>query len=313
MALNKDELVFVDWVLQADGTGQLKMRIASINDSIVEANEEEGNTEEGNTEETYQNRFRIVSFPSEIQNMRAVDIEYARCKSAYIIGLNAQGSLNEHSPAYRSPWLYLFDSTQDIFEPWIPLLNPHENYGLLNRICCCNKEPIIYLITNKFGNVGILVLDEWGTIQCRKYASDLFPEYERARLIDIACTGNNDLLAIAYNSSTRESEGRFGVRLWDPTTWVRMSNLDLGLISVPFTIPRLVWLNQHDMFALVNQLNGQLYVFDRRATILGQRSFIVYVDGYNPPSVSPINICVAEKDLVAIRYTRFINIHRVNV
>ncbi|CAM4848278.1 unnamed protein product [Rotaria magnacalcarata] len=285
MALNGSELVFVDWVRQNDGDGQLKMRVAPINNTIVEANEDESYTDE-----TDQNNFRIVNFPPETQNMRVVDMEYSRWKSAYIIGLNEQSSTGEYSSGIRTSWIYLFDSDDDTFEPWIPLSNPQGNLGFVNRICGCNGKPIMYVAINKFGESGLLVLNEWGVLLSRQYASDLFPDYERLRFIDIACTKNNDLLAIAYNTAIIGSD---------------------GLTAMPFTVPRLVWINQLAMFALVNQTNGQLCVINLEGHILGQRLFTLNIEEYDPPTVFPINICAAEKDYVAIRYSRFINIHRV--
>ena len=65
------------------------------------------------------------------------------------------------------------------------------------------------------------------------------------------------------------------------------------------------------MFALVNRVTGQMCVFNREAVITGQRSFIQHVEEFDPPQVSPINICAAERAWIAIRYTRFITVHRI--
>ena len=234
MALKNNELAYIDCVRGNNGTRQLKMRIVSLDDAIVEVAEEAADVEENN-----QNGFRVVSFPPEIENMHAADMEYLPFKSSYIIGLYTSYQANANGRTQRTSTLYLFDSADNEFEPWLPLAGPNENLGIVNRIYCCLKKPVIYVVVNNFGRSGLLALDQWGAILERQYASDLIPEYERAHFVDIACTGNNDLLAMAYNSSVNGQEGRMGVRLYDPTTWARIADLNLGLISVPFSVPRL--------------------------------------------------------------------------
>ena len=308
MALNGNELVFADWHFQGDGTGELQIHVGSLHNEIAEGNEEAEVNESIDP-----GLFQIIPLLPEFRDMRAVDLEYAPCLSAYIIGLNGRKSSSEKGSNLLKSLLCLFDFKSKKLTPWVPRSKPHEDFGLVHRIYCALEKPVIYVITNNRGVSTLLLMNEEGVVSSRKVVSDLFSDLEfgAMRLVDVACSGKNDLVAIAYNSSTKESEGPFGVRLWNPNTWERVNTLKLGDISVPYSVPRLTWVHQPDMFALVNQSDGELCVFNRAGIIQGDRSFTVFVEGYKPPAVFPINICAAKLNFVAIRYSRFINIHRV--
>ena len=182
MALNENELVFADWYFHGNRQGELKMCVALLDNDSVETSDGEAENES-----TVQDRVRIVTLPDNIRHMRAVDMEYAPCKSAYIIGLNQHPSTIENGSALLTSWLYLFDTNEDIFEPWVPLSSPQEDFGLANRICCALEKPVIYVITNNHGASNLLLLNEWGVISGRKEVEDLVPEFENVRFIDVAC------------------------------------------------------------------------------------------------------------------------------
>ena len=289
MAFNGNELVYVDWILQRDMSGNNEIRVAAVPRVGQQ-----------------QHSLRSIPFPPNLENMRVVDIDYVPFMSAYVFAVVTRQPATD-----RRSFLYSFNSREDSFEQWIAFTDT--NNGLITRICCCSSKSLIYLIVNMFGENRLIVLDQFGKVRIRKSPADLPLPNENARLVDVACTTNNDQLALAYNTSTMDMQGRIGVCLTDPKTWTRIATVNLGSAKAPYTVPRLTWLNKENMFAAVNHENDQLITFNSEGKVVGWRSFFYFVEEYEEPNLRPINICAAHSsDWIAVRYTRFINIHRVN-
>ena len=290
MACHDNQLVYVDWVLRPETQGNVnKIRVVSV---------------EGDDQE--QHPFRSVAFPSDLENMRVVDIDYASFMSKYIFAVISRQPMLE-----RRSFLYCFDSEDDSFERWVSLTDTKD--GLIARFCCCAGKPIIYLIVNVFGEARLLTMDSDGTVRDRKAVHDLPLGVENGRLVDVACTSRNDRLAIAYNTSVSGTErARISICLMDPSNWVRMASLNLGSADALYTVPRLTWLNKLAMFVLVNHENDQLLTFNIEGKLLGWRSFFHFVEEYEEPYLRPVNVCAADStEWIAVRYTRFINIHHI--
>lgn len=289
MAFNGNELVYIDWILQRDASGNNEIRVAAV-------------PRVGQL----QSSLRSIPFPHNLENMRVVDIDYVPFMSAYVFAVVTR------QPAMdRRSFLYSFDSRDDSFEQWTAFTDT--NNGLITRICCCSSKSLIYLIVNMFGENRLIMLDQSGQVRIRKSPADLPLPIENARLVDVACTTNNDQLALAFNTSTMDMQGRIGVCLTDPKTWTRIATVNLGSAQAPYTVPRLTWLNKENMFAAVNHENDQLITFNTEGQVVGWRSFYYFVQEYEEPNLRPINICAPHSsESIAVRYTRFINIHRVN-
>jgi hypothetical protein len=292
MACHGTELVYPDLIIRSNPQGShYAMRIVMV---------------KGDYPEQPQPLLRSIDFPSDLKSIRIVDLDYAFFMSKYIFA-----AITYQSNLRRESSLYCFNTKDDSFERWVSLADTKD--GLISRMCCCVDKPIIYLIVNVFGEGRLLTMGSTGAINNRKSAHDLPLGVENARLVDVACTSNNHILAIAYNTTVnRFGRGQIGICLMDPINWVRMASLKLGSAVAEYTVPRLTWLNKLAMFVLVNHENDQLLTFNAEGKTLGWRSFFHFIEQYDEPYLRPVNVCAADTcDWIAIRYSRFINIHRV--
>ena len=288
IALHNDELVFVDWKLQRDGIGNNVIRIVTM----------------GN-ENGRQNFVRSVPFPVDLLDMRVVDMEYVPFRSTYIF---ASVPRPQKIRGQQKCFLYSFDSTNDKFQERIPFTDSKN--GVITRFCCCPDKKVVYLIINVFGESYLTTLDTNDHICDEKAADTLLPHH--GRLVDVACTTKNEQLAFTYNTIEKNIQGRIGVCPVDLTTWARIVNIDLGLTSIAYVIPRLIWSNKQNMFILVNYESHRLITFNPEGEIVGSRSFSCFVPEYEA-NLSPINICTSYNgSWVAVRYARCVNVHRVD-
>lgn len=298
MALNDDELVYVDWVWRQDGSGRHKIRI--VRPKVINSDNEGTN-----------GCFRSIITPNEFDKMRFVDMDYASHLSRYIMALVERISPYERSAMARNSLIYLFDSKNEAFEQWLPFCKISQGMGLITRMCYCSRPSLTYLIVNTFGQSDLVILNANSSVQDRKPSNDLPLTISDARLVDIACTPNNDLIALGFNTASAQSRGHMGVCLVKPKSWIRMSSIDLYQTNIPFRVPRLAWINRQALFALLNQY-GDIIVFDTNGKTLGTRKFKNSDENYgrHPAPCHPSNLCV-QSHWIAIRYTRFITIHRV--
>ena len=298
MAFNGDELVYVDWVWKEDKiTGRYKVRMINTKTTNLP-----------NDNQRQQN-FRSILCPRELNSTRFVDIDYAPYMSKYMMALVERISPDEQVPMARKSLIYLFNSSEETFEPWASFCEGSDQMGLVTRLCCCHNQPIVYLIMNVFGQSDLIILKSDGTLHDRKTTEDLFLPLSNARIVDIACTANNDRIALAFNSTTNQSSGETGVCLVDPRKWIRIASINLDQTNIPFTLPRLTWIENQALFGLIDQ-DAQLLVFNRDGNALGTRSFLCPVKNQGD-HLYPRNICAPQSHWVAIRYDRVITIHRV--
>ena len=298
MASHGDELVYIDWVWKHDrSSGRYKVRITNTKQT--------GSSNEDQRQEILRSSF----CPYELHTARIVDMDYAPHMSKYMLALVDRISPDEQSPLDRKSLIYLFDSTDDSFEKCQSFCRTIDRMGLVTRLYCCLKQPIVYLIMNVFGESDLIILNGDGTLHDRKTPTDLLLPVSDARLVDVACTANNDRIALAFNSCTRQSSGHTGVYLVDPRKWARIGSINLEQTNIPFSLPRLTWIDNQAFFALIDQ-DGELRVFNRDAQQLGARRFLCSVKNQGD-HLYPRNICAAENHWVAIRYDHVVTIHRV--
>lgn len=285
IACHANELTYVDWVLQPDGQGMNEMTVASIENPDL---------------------IRRIQFPYELDQMRVVDMEYVPFLSSYLFAITTRGT-----PGSRQSLLYRFDSTNDSFQSWIRFSD--DNFGLVNRLCSSNQRRIIYFLVNAFGQNRLIILDESGKQIDRKSIDELPINVRDSRLTDLAVIPSTYRLALAYNASTPTGvTNRIGICIIDPRDWSRISSIDLGSAQMMYTVPRVAWLHQQDMFAIVNHEHEHVIFCNADGQVVGRRSFAHYIEEYEPPNLNPINICPSiGEDWIVFRYTRVINIHRI--
>ena len=298
MAFNGDELVYIDWIMKGGKSpGKYEVRIIETKTP----NHPNGNDSEDNC--------RSLICPHEFKNALVVDMDYAPHMSKYVIAIVERPRQNEKPTQNRKSFVYLFDSTDDTFQEYESACNAIDRRGLITRLCCCSNQPIVYLIMNNFSESDLIILKGDGTLYDQKTSEDLPLPRLDARLVDIACTANNDRVALTFNTSTHRSSGQTGVCVINPQNWTRIGLINLKETNIPFILPRLTWIENQALFALIDQ-DGKLMLFDPDAKTIGTRNFLCPVRGQEE-HLYPTNVCASQSQWIAIRYERVITIHQL--
>jgi hypothetical protein len=291
MAINGNQLVYVDWVKGPNGLGTLTMRVASNIDQSTE--------------------YRNVIFPIIGDNVRVVDMDYWPTHDQYVLGVIIN---TEYT---RSAWLCLFNpaliNSDTAIQKWVSC----DSGDIIARVCC--TSTVVYGIVRNSRKNSIILHTPYGTVKERKAAEDLFPSELMSscgglRLADISCSPDNERFAAAYNCSDGYNKGPVGVYVFNPTSnWTLIGRVELGQTNVEFNVPRLAFLYKVNLFAALNSRNGNIIVFNADGEHQGKRSFIFLVKEYeeDQPVIYPFNIC-ATHNWAAIRYNRIITVHRLN-
>lgn len=298
MACNGDELVYIDWVLSRDKSAS--NYVVQIVDTTT-PNPRHDNRSKRNR--------AGPKCPAEFQNTFVVDMDYAPSISKYVIGIVERYEQNDESPGNRKSFLYLFDSTDGTFERYESACDAIDRRGLITHLCCCANHPVIYLLMNNRSESDLIILNNDGTLFDQKTSEDLPLPRLDTRLVDIACTTNNDRLALAFNESTKKLAGQTGVYLINPQDWTRIGLIDLKKTNIPFILPRLTWIDSQSSFAIIDE-NGKLVLFNADGITTSTLDFVCRVPGQGD-HVYPTNVCASQNQWIAVRYERVITIHQV--
>jgi hypothetical protein len=295
MAITDDQLAYVDLVWNRENVRAMKMHVISNVASRVSESPSD----------------RVIGFPYDGERVRVVDMDYWPTHDRYVLAVVQTGE-------QRASWHYLFNPVagddEEVFERWVDCL-PGDT---ISRVCCTAQT--VYEIVNHYRSGFVVLLNVHGVTRTRKPASFLFPSdpnrynSDNLRLIDICCSQSNQQLAVAYNCAVRSKRGQVGIHIFDPTKdWTLLGRIDLGSTDVEYYMPRLMYLNKVNLFVALHIKNGNLIFYNNRGERVGRRSFIGYAEEYeeDQPHLYPVNIC-ASQNLVAVRFSRRITVHRVN-
>lgn len=297
MAITDNQLAFVNLVWNNENVRQMKMHVVS---NIASKSGPVRNE-------------RVLDFPYDGEGVRVVDMEYWPTHDRYVLAVVQTGE-------QHASWHYLFNAQpnegEEAFERWVNC-SPGD---IVSRVCC--TATTVYEIVNHFRSGFVLLLNTYGVTRARKSARELFPldlslgrySHETLRLIDICCAPSNKQLAVAYNCALGSQSGPVGIHIFDPTTnWILLGRIDLRSTNVEFYMPRLMYLNKVNLFVALHIRNGNLLFYNDRGERVGRRPFIGYAEEYedDQPHLYPVNIC-ASQDLVAVRFSRWITVHRIN-
>ncbi|UJR13161.1 hypothetical protein I4U23_000183 [Adineta vaga] len=295
MAIGEDQLAYIDFVWNHEQVREMKMYVVSN----IESNVQEPTAD------------RTFDFPYTGEQVRVVDMDYWPTHNRYVLAVVQTGE-------QRASWHYLFNPSpnegEEAFERWVNSL-PGDT---ISRVCC--TKEIVYEIVNHYRKGFVVLLNAYGVTRARKSALDLFPpdsdryDSDILRLIDICCSPSNKKLAVSYNCCLGSQRGPVGIHVFDPTReWALLSRIDLGYTNVEYYMPRLLHLYKVDLLVALHVMSGNLFFYDNLGERKGKRSFILYVEEYeeNQPHLYPVNICASQK-WVAIRFNRYITIHRIN-
>ncbi|CAF1378560.1 unnamed protein product [Didymodactylos carnosus] len=227
------------------------------------------------------------------------DMEYSTVLDCYLCATAAK---------YKCR-LFKFYSQTGYTVEWINFteFRPQHRNEILKRIFCTKNR--IYLIFWNEGRTDELVLLDYNKnkIDC-KLINDLIQD-ENCEISDISGPDNDKQLALAYRDKQK-----FGIYIYQclNSIWLRIKKVYLDEIDdTPYFSPRLCWLNQLDLYSIIDFKSGDMIMMNCKGDLKGKRSFICYLN-VDRPEISPINVCSPKnKNWLAIRYEKLISIHQL--